>query len=331
MLVYVDDMAIFGSKKDIQDTKDYIGSCYKYTDLGEIEHFLGIHITRDRSKKILTIDQSHYIQRIVQRFDMQTCRPAYTPFATGTNLTANTETDSDSAITSRYQQLVGSLMYAMLGTRPDTCFAVNRLSQYGLNPTQTHLLAAQHVLRYLKTTYNYKLIFGKNDSTELIGYSDSDWAGDKDTYRSTTGYIFILSGGSIAWATQKQQTVALSSTEAEYMALTECSKQAEWTISLLQQLLFKIDLPIDIFSDSLGARSIASNNVYHKKTKHINIKHHYIREKILDGTVNINQVNTKNNLADVLTKALPRDQHNLLTSRIGLIGTTIEGDCCEEQ
>jgi hypothetical protein len=221
-------------------------------------------------------------------------------------------------------------MYAMLGTRPDICFAVNRLSQYGSNPTQTHLIAAQHVLRHLRATQNYKLTYGKNDSTELIGYSDSDWAGDKDTYRSTTEYTFILSGGSIAWATRKQRTVALSSTEAEYMALTECSRQAEWTISLLQQLFFEIDLPIDIYSDSLGARSIASNNVYHKRTKHINIKHHYIREKIADGTVNVEQISSKNNLADVFTKPLPRDQHNNLTQKLGLIGTQIEGDCCED-
>ena len=327
ILVYVDDMAIFGSCKQIQAVKEFIGSRYKYTDLGEIKQFLGLHITRDRSKRTLTIDQTQYIQRILTRFDMTTCRPVCTPLDPNTTLVANPEKESDSRLTSRYQQIIGSLMYAMLGTRPDICFAVNRLSQYGANPTHEHLLAAQHVLQYLSATRCRKLVYGKNDSTELIGYSDSDWAGDRDDRRSTTGYTFILSGGAIAWATQKQRTVALSSTEAEYMALTETAKHAQWTVSLLQQLSFDLDLPIDMFTDSEGAQAIAANNVYHKRTKHIDIKYHYIREKILDGTVCVNEVGSKSNLADIFTKPISRDQHQILTSRIGLVGNPIEGGC----
>ena len=297
ILVYVDDMAMFGTLEDIQATKDFIGSQYKYTDLGEIEHFLGLHITRDHSKRTLSIDQSHYIQRILDRFEMQTCWPTHTPFASDKILVANPNKESDSLLTSRYQQLVGSLMYAMLGMRPDISFAVNRLAQFGANPTHDHLLAAQHVLQYLSSTRYHKLVYGQNDSTELIAYSDSDWAGDRDNRRSTTGYAFILSGSSIVWAAQKQRTVVLSSIESEYMALTECSKHAQWTISILQQLFFEVDLPIDIFCDSDGARSIASNNVDHKRMKHIDIKHHYIREKINDGTVNVNEVSSEDNVA----------------------------------
>ena len=137
-------------------------------------------------------------------------------------------------------------MYAMLGTRLDICFAVNQLSQFGSNLTHYHLLAVQHVLQYLATTKDHKLTYGVNDSTELVGYSDSDWAGYWDDRHSTTGYVFILGGGGVAWATQKQRTIALSSTEAEYIALTECAKHAQRTISLLQQLSFEVDLPIDI-------------------------------------------------------------------------------------
>jgi hypothetical protein len=190
-----------------------------------------------------------------------------------------------------------------------------------------HLLAAQHALHYLATMKHQRLIYGRNDSMELIGYSDLDWAGDKDDCRSTSAYVFIISGGTIAWATQKQRTVTLSSTEAEYMALTECLKHTQWTIAVLQQLSFDVDLPIDIFSDSLGARSITSNNVYHTRTKHIDIKYHYIREKIANATINVNEVNTKNDLADICTKALPREQHNFLADRLGLIDIPIEGDC----
>jgi hypothetical protein len=167
-------------------------------------------------------------------------------------------------------------MYTMLGSRPDICFSVNKLSQYGSKPTEQHLIAAQQVLRYLSSTCDFKLCYSKNDSTELIAYSDSDWASDPDDRRSTTGYMFILSGGAIVWATQKQRTVVLSSTEAEYMAITECAKHAQWTISLLRQLDFDIDLPLDLHCDSHGACAISINNVFHKHTKHINICYHYI-------------------------------------------------------
>ena len=327
ILVYVDDMAIFGLREHVQATKDFIRSRYKYMDLGEIKHFLGLNITRDHSKRTLAIDQTQYIQCMLTRFDMTMCRPAHTPLDPNTILVANWEKESDSLLTTRYQQLIGSLMYAMLGTRPDIWFAVNRLSQYGANPTHEHLLAAQHVLQYLSATRCRKLIYGSNDSTELIGYSDSDWDGNKDDWRSTTGYTFILSGGAVAWATQKQRTITLSSTEAEYMALTETSKHAQWTVSLLQQLSFDLNLPINMFTDSEGAQAIATNNVYHKRTKHIDIKYHYIREKIMDGTICVNEVGSKSNLANVFTKPISRDQHWILTSRIGLVDDPIEGDC----
>jgi len=178
---------------------------------------------------------------------------------------------------------------------------------------------------------NNKLTYGINDSTELIGYCDSDWAADTDDRRSTSGYMFVLSGGSIAWATQKQRTVALSSTEAEYIALTECVKHAQWTASLLKQLDFDIDLPIALFSNSLGARAIASNNVYHKRTKHIDIKYHYIRDTISTGQVSIEAVSTKDNAADLLTKSLPHDRHKFLYKKFGLFDDSIAGEYYESK
>ena len=192
MLVYVDDIVLFGALDDIQAFKMQIAMCYKVTDLREVSHFLGLHITCNRSKKTLTIDQMHYIQRMLTRFDMSQCHPVYTPFTVGTRLEVNPDSDSESSLTLCYQQIIGSLMYAMLGSHPDICFAVNRLSQFGSKPTETHLLTAQHVLWYLSTTRDYKLAYGNNDSTELIGYCDSDWAADTDDHRSTSGYTFIL-------------------------------------------------------------------------------------------------------------------------------------------
>ena len=142
-------------------------------------------------------------------------------------------------------------------------------------------------------------------------------------------YLDVMLEWWLVTATQKQCTVALSSTEAEYMVLTETSKHMQMTVSLLQQLSFDLDLPIDVFTDSEGAQAIAANNVYHKRTKHIDVKYHYIREKIMDDTVCISKVGSKSNLADVFTKPISRDQHWILTSRIGLVDNPIEGDCWE--
>ena len=192
--------------------------------MGEIEFFLGLHIICDCSKQTISVDQTHYIQCILKHFDIQTFLPTFTPLPTDTILTVNPKKESDTSLTTHYQQVVGSLMYAMLGTRPDICFAVNHLSQYGSNPTHNHMIAAQHLLKYLAITQHHKLMYGANNSTELIGYSNSNLAGNRDDCHLTTIYTFILSGGSIAWAAQKQCAIALSLTEAEYIALTECLK-----------------------------------------------------------------------------------------------------------
>lgn len=328
ILVYVDDIALFGVLADISTFKTQIAMRYKISDLGEITQFLGLHVVRDRSKKTLTISQGHYIQRILQRFDMLDCTPAFTPLAAGIKLEANPDETPDYQLRTKYQQVVGSLMYAMLGTRPDICFAVNRLAQYGSNPSKLHLNSAMHVLRYLKHTQHYALLFGKNDCEELIGFTDSDWAADTDDRRSTTGYCYTFTGGCVAWQTRKQRTVALSSTEAEYMALTECAKHGQWTTQLLEQLDFDVD-PIPLFTDSLGAKAIAENPVHHGRTKHIDIRHHYVRDAVSNGTFNVSTVGTKDNVADILTKSFSRDRHEFLTEKLGIVGCSIAGECCK--
>jgi len=209
-------------------------------------------------------------------------------------------------------------MYAMLGSRPDICFAVNKLSQFGSNPDEEHFAAAIRVLQYLKATRDLRLIYDGNNGSELYGYSDADWASDPDTRRSTTGYVFQINSGSISWATQKQRTIALSSTESEYMALSECAKHALWTIQVLNNLKIELDLPISIYSDSKGAREIANNNVFHKRTKHIEIRHHFVREKIHDGLLQVQEVSSAENVADVLTKSLPELTHWRHVRSLGL-------------
>ena len=327
VLVYVDDMSIFASTIDlVNEFKKQVGTEYKFTDMGELSHFLGLRITRNRKEKKIAIDQQHYIHRIIGRFKLQDAHPKKTPLSSSTKLTASTEDTIDIDRKHRYQSMIGSLMYAMLGSRPDICFAVNKLSQYGSNPDEQHLRAAIRVFEYLKQTENYRLIYNGNEGSDLFGYSDSDWASDIDTRRSTTGYIFKTDSGTISWASSKQRTVALSSVEAEYMALTESAKQAMWTLQILENLKFDVDLPFSIYSDSEGARAISENNVFHKRTKHIEIRYHFIREKIQNKTIQVKEVQSSNNVADIFTKALPESTHMRHVHALGL-GTTIEGEC----
>ena len=157
LLVYVDNIAIFGMLTDINVFKMQITMRYKVSDLGEITHFLKLHIVHDRSKNTLSISQEQYIQRVLTQFAMTDCAPAYTPFAARTKLQRNTSDTPDPNLREKHQQIVGSLMYAMLGSRPDICFTVNQLAQYGTNPTQTHMNATSHILWYLKGTHCYQL------------------------------------------------------------------------------------------------------------------------------------------------------------------------------
>jgi hypothetical protein len=218
-------------------------------------------------------------------------------------------------------------MYAMLGSRPDICFAVNKLAQFGLNPDEEHLAAAQHVFQYLKATRDYRLTYDGNAGSELVGWCDADWASDPDNRRSTTGYVFKVGSGSIAWATRKQRTVALSSTESEYMALTESLQHAIWTAQILKNLDFGFDLPLSIHCDSKGARDLAKNNTFHKLSKHIDIRYHYIREKIEDEFVVLDEVKSADNVADILTKALPEPAFRRHVHALGLVGISNEGEC----
>ena len=325
LLVYIDDIALFGTLTKINMFKERIVKRYKITDLGEIGQFLGLHIIRNRPKRTLSIGQQHYVQHMLTRFKMLDCAPVFTPFTAGTKLQANPDDTPDPQLRMRYQQVVGSLMYAMLGSRPDICFAVNKLAQYGSNPSHTHLNSALHVLRYLRSTKDHCLTYGRNDCSELIAHSDSDWGADKDTRRSVTGYCFMFTGTAISWAARKQRTVALSSTEAEYMAVAACAKHAKWTISLLEQLEFDVELPIDIFLDSDGAKAIAENPRHNDRTKHINIQHHYIQEHVSDGTLAVLPVDSDDNTADVFTKSFPCNRHEFLTEKLGLVGSSNHG------
>jgi hypothetical protein len=206
---------------------------------------------------------------------------------------------------SRYREIVGSLMYLMVSTRPDLAYSVSYLARYLSHHDQRHMSAAYQVLRYLRSTTNVGITFDSASALQLIGYSDSDWASCTETRRSTTGFIFFLSGGPISWKSKLQPTVALSSSEAEYMALSTAAQEAIALQALLADFGVNYDSGVTIYEDNTGAEAMAKNASHYSKTKHIHIRYHFIRELVSRGQIVVERMSTENMLADILTKALP--------------------------
>jgi hypothetical protein len=274
-------------------------------DLGEAKLFLGIEISRDRNARELKISQGRYIKDVLARFEMSDANPASTPMEERLELPKLEEATVDRTL---YQCGVGSLMYAMLATRPDLAFTVGLLSQHNAAPGQAHWSALKRALRYLRGTIDHGITYrgSGGDSVALMGFADADFAGDKLTSRSTGGWAFTLAGGAIAWSSRKQTTIALSSTEAEYMAECAASRHASWARSFLNELGFSQDEPTKIFVDNQPSMSIAEKPTHHAHTKHIRVQFHYVRELIELGDVKLSHVTTDEQPADIFTKSLGR-------------------------
>lgn len=219
-----------------------------------------------------------------------------------------------------YQQAVGSLMYLTQCTRPDICHAVSYLSRFNNNPNQEHWNAVKRVFRYLKGTKHAKLCYKRNGSNKLEAYSDADWANDIDERKSMTGYVVMLQSGAISWSSKRQQTVALSSTEAEYMAMSAVTQEVLWLRGLYFELVSDISNgPTPIFCDNRSAIALASTNSYHPRSKHIDVRHHFIRENKNAKYVEFYPVKTDEMIADSLTKATTTPKHKFCFQKLGLI------------
>ena len=218
-----------------------------------------------------------------------------------------------------YQSMVGSLLYAAIATRPDIAQAVGAVSKYNSCPTETHLTGVKLILRYLKGTINLGLKFEKTAGNSIIiGFSDADWAGDLDNRHSTSGNLFVMSGGAISWLSKKQPVVALSTTEAEYVALGAAMQEVVWLRRLLSDIKASPKMPTFISEDNQGTIAIARNPVYLARKKHIDIKYHYVREALTDGVIDLVYCPTQQMTADILTKPLSRDRYETLRHEMGL-------------
>ena len=307
VLVWVDDIVLASSSSILmKKIKDVLKQSFKMKDLGLIKCFLGMRFSQHPGR--VEIDQTEYLKKVLKRFDMSDCKARSTPCEVNPASFDSAECKEDS----KFRQIVGSLIYAMVCCRPDLSWVVTRLSQSLNSQCKGDWVIIKHVLQYVKGTLEKKLVYQKcANGLDLHGYSDSDWAGSVKDRRSTTGYCFSLSenGPPISWKSQKQSTVALSSCEAEYMALCAASKEAKFLEMTMKDFVPQESFrPIVIHVDNTGAIALGKNNMVTKRSKHIDIRYHFTRECYVDGLINIVHVPTSANLADVLTKPMSRQK-----------------------
>ena len=239
---------------------------------------------------------------MLKRFNMVDCRPVTTPAVPGATLPLATKTTADSKDVP-FKSAVGSLWWASRGTRPDIEYATNNVAQHASSFVDVHWQAVKRVFRYLRSCPSGVITYFKMKSVSIVAYSDSDWGGDLNNRRSKTGYVVFVAGGAVVWQTKSQKTVALSSCEAEYYAMTEAIKELLWLQGLLKELSITFETP-KLKVDNQGAIALAQNPVNHQRTKHIDIKYHFIRQAIAAGQVIVEYVGTDANIADMFTKAL---------------------------
>jgi hypothetical protein len=283
LLLYVDDMLIVGQDASmIRKLKEELSKSFDMKDLGPAKQILGMQIVRDRKTKKLWLSQERYVERVLERFNMKEAKPVSTPLASHFKLSKkscpSTVEEREKMAGIPYSSAVGSLMYAMVCTRPDIAHAVGVVSRFLSNPGKDHWEAVKWILRYLRGTSKLCLCFG-NSKPVLEGFTDADMAGDLDGRKSTSGYLFTFAGGAVSWQSKLQKCVALSTTEAEYIAATEACKELLWMKRFLQELDLKQDDYV-VQCDSQSALDLSMNSTYHSRTKHIDIRYHWIRDVI---------------------------------------------------
>ena len=317
-IVYVDDILFMGNSiTEIHKVKNSFMKMWECHDLGKVKEYLGMRINYNKNLGTLIIDQEAYAKKIVKRFDLQNCKPARTPLPTGYIPSAATK-ECTAEMRSYYQQIIGSLLYLALGTRPDITYQVILMSQFCANPDERHIQMALYIVRHINTTLLAKIVLNGLNKEGFMAFTDADWAADKISRKSVTGYIVTLAGGAISWVSRKQKTIALSSTEAEYMSMSDTSRQIVWIESLMQELSFPIDT-IFLCCDNQGAMFLASNPAQEHRSKHIDIKYHYIRECVEKQKVKLTYVPTNEQIADIMTKNLPYNKFIEFRMKMGII------------
>lgn len=300
ILAHVDDMLLVGTRAVLDGLKPKINAVYAFKDLGPASLFLGIRITRDRTKKCIYLQQGQYTSALLQKFNIT--YPASTPLQS--LFFPSTSPPFD---VSTYQGANGSLLYLALGTRPDIAYAVIKLAQFSSNPSVAHWTAIRRTMAYLHGTMDYNIVLASpTEPPNLVGYFDSLYADDINDRHSTSGYVFYYMGGPVSWRSKKQQVLALSSTEGEYISATAAAKESQWIVSFLSEIGYPLKYTT-LYGDNKGANSLVLNPMYHSRTKHIDIRFRYVTELSEAGAIKIEHYTTKKMIADILMKPLAKD------------------------
>ena len=318
MGVYVDDFIPISNDTALMNAeKAALADKFEVVDNGNIEYFLKMAVKRDRQSRTLTISQPNYIETILTKFAMLECKPVATPMDAKASFDKLSEGDERFDRT-KYQQAIGCLTYLATHTRPDISASVGILSKFMSDPGPAHWSGVKRILRYLQGTRSYGLVFTGRDDDTLLGFSDSDWAGDSVTRRSVSGYVFQLGRSTISWCSKRQQTVAKSSTEAEYVALSIATQEVIWLRRLLSDLCVDMSTPTEMMEDNRGAIDLSKNPKNHGRTKHIDVSYHFTRERIASKEIKVSYVPSTENLADVMTKPLPRVPFERFRDELGV-------------
>ncbi|KAE9338779.1 hypothetical protein PF008_g11896 [Phytophthora fragariae] len=332
IVLYVDDLLIgCGAEEEASSIAEALGARFQLKSLGDARFILGMELHYNTQKGELFVGQAQYISRMIARFGQADAHPVRNPNVIGQDLRASDEHPKLDA-KKPYRELVGTLLYVANATRPDICVAVGILSQHLEDPREMHWKEAVLVLRYLKGTLSTGVKYCRGTQLRLLAFSDANWGSDLSTCRSTSGVLLQLCGGPIVFKAKKQATVALSSAEAEYMALAVTVQEVLWVRQLLKEMAIGIGCATDIFIDNKAAISMASNSGYTPRAPHIDLRVHFVRDHIENGAIKVQHVRSAQQLADYITKPLPTPQFVLLVTASGVVRCNghevqVEGEC----
>ncbi|GJX82915.1 retrovirus-related pol polyprotein from transposon TNT 1-94 [Tanacetum coccineum] len=317
--IYVDDIIFAASTPELCDLfAKIMCSKFKMSMMGKISFFLGLQISQN--PRGIFINQSKYALESLKKYGFDSCDPVDTPMVEKSKLDEDKE--GKAVDPSHYRGMIGTLLY-LTASRPDLQFAICMCARYQARPTEKHLHAVKRIFRYLRGTVNRGLWYPKDSSIALTAFADADHAGCQDTRRSTSGSMQFLGDRLVSWSSKRQKSAAISSTEAEYIAMSGCCAQILWMRSQLTDYGLGFN-KIPMYCDNKSAIALCCNNVQHSRSKHIDIRFHFIKEHVENGVIELYFVNTEYQLADIFTKPLARERIEFLINKLGMQSFTPE-------
>lgn len=317
IVVYVDDLIVGStSLENLKNIKHSIATEFEVVDGGELSHFLGMEFSREGCLGSITITQKQYIIEMLEQYRMLDCKEVSTPLEPGFQVSCD-NVNCRKIEKSYYQSAIGALMYLGLSTRPDILLSVTKLAQRNCDPHSEHEAAFKHIMRYLKKTKDFKLNYEKTGKP-VECFVDADWAGDASDRKSFTGYSFVAAGCVFAWSARKQSVVSLSTTEAEYIAISAAATEVSYLRKILSELNFPHHGPMVVFNDNQSSHCLVKNPTYHSRSKHIAIKYHHVRDMFNKGEIKVVYIPTDDMFSDILTKNLCKIKHSKFVKLMGI-------------